>query len=424
MDRLPVQGGVATPRVSLWRNRNLLTLVGGQWVSQAGNSLFQMAVYWMVLHETGKRADLGFAGSILAVASVFGLLAGALVDRWDRRLTMIWVDVVRTVFAFGLVVTALAHHLPVWLLVAVVFVMALGAQLFYPAQNSLLPSVVPPAELTAANSVNQSAMATAQLIGTSLGGLVLGLLGPIVLFGFNGVSFGVSVISLWLMRVGASAPRRVESGGLAATARALWADVAQGQRTVWTSPFLRRVLPIIVVSNFAITPLSVLQVAWVLQDLHQSAFVYGLFGAATIVGVVVGSAGASLVARRLTLRGMLIIALLSEGLFVAALSRVPSALPDLVFLVGFGIVQGLINTMAGAWLQQAVPDAIRGRVFGTVATFSNLAMPLGGVLTGVAASFLPVGTIFAAAGGLLAASAMLGFGLPDQVPSIDIAAPS
>jgi MFS transporter, DHA3 family, macrolide efflux protein len=389
---------------TIWRNRNLLTLVGGQWVSQIGNTLFTMAVYWTVLARTGSRADLGFVGSILALASVFGLVAGAFVDRWDRRRTMIWVDVGRTVLAFALLA------------------LALGSQFFYPAEASMLPAVVSGADLTAATSMNQSSMVMAQLVGASLGGAILGLLGPVILFGFNGVSFGVSVVTLVLLRVTAPpiAPRQA-TAGVAAAAGALWREIVQGQRTIWASPFLRRALPISCVVNFALAPINFLDVAWVRQVLHLGAFVYGLFGVAILVGMLAGSACASLVATRISLRVALAVGITAAGLCIVALSRLPLAVPDLLFLAGFGLAVGVVNTMVTASLQRAVPDRVRGRVFGTLSAFSNMAMPLGGLLTGIGATILPIGAIFAGAGVLLAASSLLIVGLPSDLTQVDVA---
>lgn len=408
--------------IRLWHNRNLLTLVGGQWVSQIGNQLFTMAVYWTVLNQTGSRADLGLVGSILSLAGVFGLVAGALVDRWDRRGTMISVDVARTVLSLALVAAALTHHLPVAALVAVVLAMTLGSQLFYPAESALLPSVVPDSQLNAANSMNQSGVAMAQLVGSSLGGVILGLLGPIVLFGFNGLSFGVSVATLVLLRV-AAPPARTRGPGttLRAATVALWHEIAQGQRTIWLSPFLRRALPITVVVNFALAPINFLDVAWVRQVLHLGAVVYGLFGAAILVGILAGSAAATFVAGRLSLRTALTIAVAASGLCIFGLSRVPLALPDLLFLTAFGLFIGVVNTMVSASLQRAVPDRVRGRVFGTLGAFSNLATPLGGLLTGLGAAVLPLGAIFAGAGLLLAASSVLIVGLPSDVAAVEVA---
>ncbi len=408
------EAGAARPAVGVWRNRNLLILVAGQWVSQIGNTLFSMAVYWLVLSRTGSRADLGYVGSILSLAGLAGLLAGALVDRWDRRRTMVWTDIVRAALAFLLFAAALDHALPVGLLVGVVFVMTLVGTLFTPAQSALVPSVVAADELVAASSLNQSATSLAQLVGASFGGVILGLLGPVVLFGFNGASFAVSVASLLLLRLAAAPRRPPAAAALGASARRLWADIAQGQRVIWKSPWLRRTVPISLIVNFALAPVNYLDVAWVRQVLHLGAVVYGLFGVAIVVGMLAGAIVTGVVMSRVRLGMLLPVGLAAAGLSVMAVSRIPHAAPDLAILVAFGLFVGVLNTATGPILQRAVPEHLLGRVFGTVVALATAANPLGALLSGLAAAVLPLGTVFFAAGALMALSSLLVLGLPDE----------
>ena len=404
----------ARASAGIWRNRNLLILVGGQWVSQAGTQLFTMAVYWTVLSQTHSRSDLGFVGSLLSLAAIFGLVAGALVDRWDRRRTLIWVDSVRAVLAASLVAAALADRLPVFALVAVVLAMSIVGQFFYPAESALLPAVVAADDLVAANSLNQGASASAQLLGAALGGVILGLLGPTILFGFNALSFAVSVASLMLIRLAVAPPPRVRAAGagLGAAAASLWREIMEGQRLIWRDPFLRRALPVSVMVNFALAPITFLDVAWVRQVLHLGAVVYGLFGVAIVVGILIGSALASLVAPRVALPRLVMVLVAAAGLCVFGLSRLPVVAPDLAFLAAFGLFVGVLNTAVAAAMQRSVPDAVRGRVFGALSAFSNLAIPFGGLLAGIGAALVPLGALFAGAGLVLAATALLTIGMP------------
>jgi MFS transporter, DHA3 family, macrolide efflux protein len=409
-------GAETTPKgTSVWRNRNLLILVAGQWVSQVGNTLFSMAVYWFVLSDTGSRADLGYVGSILSLAGLAGLLAGALVDRWDRRRTMVWTDVVRAVLSLVLVAAALVHTLPVAFLVGCVFLMTLVGTLFSPAEAALVPAVVADQDLVAASGLNQSATSLAQLVGASFGGVVLGLLGPVVLFGFNGLSFAVSVASLLLLRVVSAPPRAATAGSLGQSARALWSDVMRGQRVIWKSPWLRRTVPISLIVNFSLAPVNYLDVAWVRQVLHLGAVVYGLFGVAILVGMLAGAVATAAITARVPLRTILPVGLAAAGLCIVVLSRVPVVAPDLAVLFAFGLFVGVLNTALAPALQRAVPDHLRGRVFGTVLALSTMANPLGALLAGLAAAVVPLGAVFLGAGLLMTFASLLILGLPQEL---------
>jgi DHA3 family macrolide efflux protein-like MFS transporter len=399
---------------SIWKNRNLLILVGGQWVSQIGNAVFSMAMYWFVLQRTGSRADLGFAGSILSLAGIAGLAAGAFVDRWDRRRTMAWTDAIRAVLAFALVGAALVRRLDVVAVVGVAFAISLLGTLFTPAEQALVPSVVDPAHLTEANAVNQGAGATAQLAGAAFGGLILGAFGPVVLFGLNGLSFVVSVASLALLQL----PRLAHS---AATPRpggggsALWREILEGQHAIWGSAFLRRIVPMSLIINFAMAPINYLDVAWVRQVLHLGAFVYGLVGVAILVGMLFGSVVAARVHGRFAYGTLVPASLFSAGGAIFAFSRLPFVVPDLACLALFGVLVGVLNTIGSTVIQQATPDQLRGRVFGTLVALVTLANPLGALLAGLAAAALPLGTVFAATGVLTALASFLGLGLPAEI---------
>ncbi|MCL6596570.1 MAG: MFS transporter [Firmicutes bacterium] len=404
---------VPTGAASIWRNPNLVILVAGQWVSQVGNTLFGMAMYWFILQRTGSRADLGFAGAVVSFAGLAGLAAGAFVDRWDRRRTMVWTDAVRAVLSLVLVGVALAHRLDVAAVVGVAFSMALLATLFSPAQAALVPAVVPAERLPEANALNQGASAAAQLAGSALGGVVLGALGPVILFGFNGLSFVASVVSLLLLRLpeAAHAGARAAGGGV----RALWREVVAGQRAIWQSPFLRRTTSLSLVVNFAMAPLNYLDVAWVRQVLHMGAVVYGLLGIAILAGMIGGSVAAARVQRLFAFRAIALGTLGGAGMSIVAFALVPAVLPDLGFLIVFGALVGIANTAATTVLQAATPDHLRGRVFGTLVALATLATPLGALLTGLAAAALPLPVVFASAGILTALASLLGVGLPDEV---------
>ena len=81
----------------VWKNKDFVILVSGQWVSQIGNSLFQLAVFWYVLSETHRTTDLAWVGAIMALPGILGMLSGVFADRLDRRRTMIGSDVVRLI---------------------------------------------------------------------------------------------------------------------------------------------------------------------------------------------------------------------------------------------------------------------------------------------------------------------------------------
>ncbi|MBA2391802.1 MAG: MFS transporter, partial [Ktedonobacteraceae bacterium] len=126
--------------MSLWRNRNYLLLQGGQIVSFIGNQQQFLALPLLVLALTGSTIQAGLAIGCNAVATlVVSPIAGVLVDRWDRKKTMVWCDIGRT-FVIVTIPLAFWFHMLTMVQIYVVVVLAgvLGT-LFSVANAAALP---------------------------------------------------------------------------------------------------------------------------------------------------------------------------------------------------------------------------------------------------------------------------------------------
>lgn len=402
----------------IMRNRNYLLLLVGQSVSSVGNSCFPLALYWFTLNVTHSRADLGFVATLTSLASLAGLVSGAFVDRWDRRRTMIWSDVTRAALTLILAIIAYAGQLS--FLVLALFALALGlvSTVFQPASMALLPNIVGMEEIGPASGMNQGAGAAANLIGTSLGGFLMGLFGPALLILLDCLTFVVSFGSIGMLRLGrcdTEAPAVALSDAEAMGAvRRFVADVLEGQRTIWRSPYLARFVLVAMIVNFAFVPLSFLDVAWVREVLHLGAFAYGLFGGGTVLGVITGSLIVGRLMRRFRLQEIVMGSILLLGAAVAAFSRVPSFVPDLCILFVMGIGLGVVNPAVFTAIQRDTPPALMGRVAGSVMALVQVATPVGAMAAGLLAAVLPLGIIFLASGclAMLAAGLLVGVRAP------------
>ncbi len=369
----------AERRPSLWRNSNLLILLSGQWVSQVGNNLFELAVYWYVLAQTHQAADLGWVGTAMALPGVLGLMTGVFVDRMDHRFTMVRSDMIRAALSGLLGVLALLHVLPLWLfLVLVLLLMAVGT-FFGPAATALVPQIVAEDQLAAANGLNASASSSAGLIGMFGGGIVMSLLGPILLFFLNAGSFVVSVVSLLFLRMPRRVPaRRAPGGGIAQ----LYSEWVEGFRVYRSIPLLRTLLLTALFVNFAGQGLGVLAAAWVKGPLHGTAFDYALFGAAITVGAIAGSLTAAGILRRFRLEEVLPAGIVAIGAAVVVLSRIPLLWVTMVSMLVAGMAMGVMNTGLTTMMQRIVPQEKMGRVFGTLGALMTLANPFGAAVAG------------------------------------------
>lgn len=144
-------------------------------VSGIGNYMLFVALPVYVYSETGSILATGISVVANALPSILvGQIAGVLVDRWNHRRTMLFANLTLvpvTLLFLGVV------NAPWWLVVPVAFVQSSVGQFLGPAENALLPSLVPNERLGAANSLNSLNNNLARLVGPALGGLLVAGLG-------------------------------------------------------------------------------------------------------------------------------------------------------------------------------------------------------------------------------------------------------
>jgi MFS family permease len=183
------------------RHRDFRVLWTGMAVSLVGDGIFLIAVAWESYVLWNAPAALSIVGIGMTVPTVaFLLLGGVLSDRHDRRLLMLWSDVVRAAAVACLAALALAGALRFWELVALVALYGCGTAFFIPAFEAVVPDLLPAKDLAAANSLDQFVRPIAlRLLGPLLGGWLVAA-GAGLAFIVDAVSFGASALAVIAIR--------------------------------------------------------------------------------------------------------------------------------------------------------------------------------------------------------------------------------
>ncbi len=210
MDRIKVsleQSQMRRARPALWRNGNFWLIWSGQTISTVGTSISAVALPLLMLALTHSLALAGLLAAARQLPYLlFSLPAGVLVDRWDRKTTMIWCDVVQWL-ALGSVPLAFAlGHLTLWHLYLVVFLEGSAYVLFSLAQISALPQVVAPEDLSRAYAFDTVMEYVGILLGPALAAWIIGLVpavevGALLAYLADSLSYLVSVFSLLYIRI-------------------------------------------------------------------------------------------------------------------------------------------------------------------------------------------------------------------------------
>lgn len=173
------------------------------WVSQVlsatGDYFYTIAVIWMAVKMSGSDAGLvAGAGGIATI--VCGLFGGVYADRWNRRMTMITVDLARAGVVLLLPALALNGGLQFWhLIVAEVIISSLGA-LFNPALQASLPALSGDTQtLQATNGLMDITQRLARALGPSIAGLLIVILPLAHFFTLDAISFAISALTVFML---------------------------------------------------------------------------------------------------------------------------------------------------------------------------------------------------------------------------------
>lgn len=407
MDKIETPQEERGQKRSLWRNRDFHLLWSGQTVSVLGSNVSRLAMPLLVLALTHSPAQAGFMAAVRqSPYLLFSLPAGALIDRWNRKLTMICCDSARWL-ALGSVPVAFAlGHVSLLHLYIVAFIEGMGYVFFSLAQIAALPQVVEPEHLARAYAFDNITEYVGSLFGPSLGAFIIGLAslvktGAMLAYVFDSISYLVSVVSLLFIRVSFQMERATEKR------RALYREIAEGLRFLWRQPLLRIMVILTTIVNFLQSPITLIIIVLARGPLHITVQLLGLVLSAEGVGGVLGGFVAPWLRTRMRFGHIITGSVIVWAAAALMLALAPSAT---LLIVGIGVT-GLLWPIYGVTLVtyrlSITPEHLQGRVNSAFRFLSYGSEPLGAAVGGLLLAPLGGQTVlFLIAGGL----ALSGFG--------------
>ncbi len=374
-------------------NRDFRLLWAGQTISVLGSRVSALAIPLLVLSLTNSPARagvVGFAGSLPFL--LWQLPAGGLVDRWDRKRTMIWCDLGRGIAIASIPIAMWLERLTIAQIVAVAFVEGSLFVVFNLAQNAAIPKIVAPEQLPRALAQNEAGSRGSALAGGPLGGLLFGLARPLP-FVFDAISFIVSI--------GTVAATRAEFQIETTTQRdKLHREVAEGFRWLWANPFIRATSLMFAGANFIINAVM-LAVVVVARDRGASSAQVGLIFSFIGIGGLLGSLVAARAQRTLPPKIIIVGVNWLFAVLVAAM-----AMPGPAFLLGpiIGVLAFTVPTLSvlvSTYELSLIPDRLLGRVEAVILLLAWGSIPLGSLVAGSLLEWLHPTPAMLALGGLM-----------------------
>lgn len=378
------------------RYRDYRLLWCGQLVSVTGSQMRVVAVAWQVYLISHSALLLGVVGLAQGLAMMaFSLVAGVVADARDRRRLLI---VVQSALACGSAVLALStitHLVSLPMIYAVVFLMSAVSAFDFPARQALIPTLVAREDLPNALSLNTLLFNLATIIGPSLGGLAIGIIGVGGTYVADMVSFLAVASALLAMR-----PLAVPAAG---RPRAGFASLLEGFSYLRARRFLLGVMALDFCAMFFGSPAGILPI-FARDILRVGPFGYGLLISAGAVGAViaVGFSGRFRFIRRQGLGILIAVGVWGTCIVAFGLTNGPlwhgafwrQASWQGPFWLAFTLLAGagagdLVSTvLRGTMVQLSTPDQMRGRVSATNAMFIIGGPALGQFESGAVAGLL------------------------------------
>lgn len=360
--------------------RNFLLIWTGQLISGVGSRLTSFALGVWMLQTTGSTTRFALIFVAMAVPALLVLpIAGALVDRWDRRRTMIACEATSAATMLVLAGLLAAGQLAYWQIYVGVAITSLANAFLQPAYAASIPLLVDQRQLSRVNGLVQTGFAVAQVGGPLLAGVLVSTLSMPGVLALDALSFACGMVVLVLARIPRPARTQDEQGD------SLLHEAATGLAYVRARPGLLGLLVVFGASNFLFGIASIAITPLVLSVADPA-----LLG----VQMAVGGSGLLLGGLVMTVWGgprRRVVGVLGFSLLAGASLAAHGLLPSFALLVVAGFVFFLavpvINASNASLWQVKVPADLQGRCFAIQRILSEAAMPLGYCLAGPLAEF-------------------------------------
>ncbi len=361
-------------------------LVASSWTNNLGDGIALAAGPLLVASQTRSPVLVSMAVLLQRLPwLLFGLFAGAIADRVDRKWLVIVADLLRAAVLVGLCATIITGVVDIALVLVAMFLIGTAEVFVDITAGTLLPMLVPKADLGIANARLQTGFITLnQLAGAPLGAALFAV-GWAVPFGVQVVTILLGAALITRITLPKGPVREVREGHVRR-------DIADGLRWLVRHPPVRTLTLVIVTFNVTWGAAWSVLVLYSLDVLHMGPIGYGLLTTMSAAGAMVSTFAFGWLERHVRLVTLMRTCLLLEVLMHAGLALTTAPWLAMLILFGFGLYAFVWGALAQAVRQRAVPAEFQGRV-GSV----YLVGVFGGMVAGAA-----LGGVIADLGGLTA----------------------
>ena len=382
------------------KHRDFRLLWIGQIISVTGSQMQSVAINWHVYLLTKSAFALGLVGLFRGAPIIIcSLLGGVVADAINRRRLMVATQSVMLVTAALLALATLLGLESVWPIYVLSAFASAATAFDTPARQSLMPTLVPPADFPNAVSLGLVVFNVATICGPALAGFLLAESGPALIYAFNAISFLAVIAAVLAMRVSGS-PELQSGRREALSFRAL----KEGLRFVWQTPIIVQTMTLDFAATFFASATLLLPI-FAKEHLHVDARGFGFLAAAPAIGSVIT---ALIMARiggfnrqgRLVVVSVAVFGLATVGFGLSTVFWL-----SMLMLALTGAADTVSTVLRQTIRQLVTPNYIRGRMTAINMMFFMGGPQLGELEAGVVAALIgaPLSVILGGLGSLICA---------------------
>lgn len=366
---------VNTSNSKQWMKK-FMPIWSAQLFSLLGSGLVQFALVWYLTQKTGSAEVLAMATFVALLPDVLlAPFAGALVDRWNRRIVMILSDGATAFFTLILAILFATGRVQIWHIFVVLFLREAGGTFQWPAMQSSTSLMVPDEHLSRVAGINQAIRGGLNIVAAPLGALLMTVLPFYWVISIDIVTALIAITPLFFIRI--PQPERKPSEA-ALSMKAVLSEMGDAFKFMKTYPGLLIILIISAFLNFVLAPTDTFLPLLVTQHFHLGALQLSMLQSGLGIGVVIGGLllGVWGGFKNRVLTSML--GIIGIGIGIILVGIAPSSLFYIAVagMVFCGIMNAMGNGPIMALLQSKVPAEMQGRVMGLVNSTCMAMMPL------------------------------------------------
>ncbi len=383
-----------------WK-KNIVCFLGAQTISLFGSSLVQYAIIWYVTLSTSS-------GIMLTISTLCGFLpqicislfAGTWIDKYNRKKLIMLSDSVIAISTLGLALLFLSGNKNIWVLFFVLMIRSAGAGIQTPAVNAILPQIVPQENLMKVNGIMSTCNSIMMFLSPAVSGAILSVFSLEVTLFIDVITaiIGVSITSF--VKIEKLTKKNTDDKTMVQTMK-------EGFKYVKNNKFILNLLIFQMVSMFMISPSAFLTPLMISRRFGEEVWRLTMSEMTYSLGMVVGGILITSWGGFKNRMNTALVAGTLYGIIMIGLGVSPVFIIYLICNTLIGITAPCYNTPITVTIQERVDLDMQGRVFSFMQITTSCMLPIGMMVYGPLADFIPVETILIIAGILVITAAAI-----------------